>query len=99
MADVRLREIVRQPVAWLPIAISLAQLAMIAWALGSGVVSAGDEGAPARVFQALLVVEALIILAFAVRWLPRAPAQALIVLGAQLVIGVIPVAAILVLEA
>lgn len=90
--------IVRRPIAWLPIAIAIVQLALIAYALAAGVVAGPDEGAPARIFQLLIVAQAVAILAFAARWIPRAPGQAAMIVAAQVVVAAVPVAAILLLE-
>jgi hypothetical protein len=36
-----------------------------------------DEGTPAHIFQLLMVIQAPIVLYFAITWLPRNPAKAL----------------------
>jgi hypothetical protein len=42
-----------------------------------------DEGAAAHLFQLLMVLQAPIILFFALKWLPREPREALTVLALQ----------------
>ena len=48
-----------------------------------GVVRGADEGPGARVFQLLMAAQAPIVAFFAIKWLPRAPRQALPVLALQ----------------
>ena len=75
---------VKQPSAFLPLAMSLAALAMV---LGNaaifGVVHEADEGAVAHIFQLLIVVQIPIVAFFAIKWLPRAPKEAVLVLALQ----------------
>jgi hypothetical protein len=58
-----------------------------------------DEGAPARLFQLLMVVEAVSIAFFAIRWVPEAPRPAIAILALQLLLAAIPVGTIIFLEA
>jgi hypothetical protein len=44
-----------------------------------------DEGTGAHLFQIWLVLEVLLVAFFAIKWLPRAPKQALLVLAIQIV--------------
>jgi hypothetical protein len=96
--------LIRQPTAWLPIAISLTAFAMVVgYALAFGVnASRGgtpeDEGAPARIFQLLMAAQAVLVVAFASRWLPRAPRPAARIIVAQLLGAAVPIASILYLE-
>lgn len=53
---------------------------------------------PARIFQLLMVLQLPIIAYFAIRWLPKRPAQALLILALQAVAWIIPVATIIWLE-
>ena len=75
---------VKQPSALLPLLMSLAALAMV---LGNaaifGVVHEADEGALAHIFQLLIVVQIPIVAFFAIKWLPRAPKETLLVLALQ----------------
>jgi hypothetical protein len=76
---------IKKPSAWVPIAMSLAALAIVGIHVAlHGTAREADEGAAAHLWQLLMAVQAPIILFFAVKWLPRAPGQALVVLAAQL---------------
>ena len=70
--------------AFLPVAMSLAALATV---LGHivmfGVAHEADEGTAAHIFQLLIIAQVPIVAFFAVKWLPRAPRQALQVLALQ----------------
>ncbi|MBM4184096.1 MAG: hypothetical protein FJ207_07685 [Gemmatimonadetes bacterium] len=95
-----LATLLKKPGAFLPLLMSGAALALVVGFLAIyGVVRQEDEGATARVFQLLLVAQLPIIGMFAVTWLPRAPRQALMVLGLQLAAAVAALAPIVVLEA
>ena len=59
----------------------------------------GEEGAPARLFQLILLAELAAIGMFAVRWLPEAPRPASRILAAQVVLAALPIVLITVLEA
>jgi hypothetical protein len=91
--------LLKRPTAILPIAMSLAALALvIGYAAIVGVSHHKDEGAPARVFELLLVAQLPIIAMFAVKWLPRAPKQALLVLSIQALAAIVAVGTVLLLE-
>jgi len=90
----------RQPSAIAPIVMSLVALAgVIAYALLVGVEYQADEGTPARLFQLLMVAQVPIIAWFAVKWLPRAPGRAVIVLAVQALAAMAAVGAVVILEA
>ena len=76
----------KHPSAWVPVALSLAVLAtmVIAFTLSGPPVRQPDEGVAAHLFQIWLVLEVFMITFFAVKWLPRAPKQALIILAIQI---------------
>ncbi len=77
--------LLKRPSGFLPIAISVALLAMMLGLSATGrLVPAPDEGAPAHIFQLLMAAQAPIILFFAITWLPRAPRPALLALGLQI---------------
>ena len=82
----------KQPSALLPLAMSLVATALFAYyVLTHGYDASApphDERAPARIWQLLMGLQLPIILWFAVRWLPRDPRRALIVLALQFVAGV-----------
>jgi len=95
-----MKALLRHPTAWLPIAMSLAALTFVLiYARVVGVEAHEDEGTAARIFQVIMLVQAGIIVAFATRWLPRAPRPAAAVIALQIVVASIPVVAILMLEA
>jgi hypothetical protein len=74
----------RQPGAYLPVAMSLAALAL---ALGNvvlfGLAREADEGAAAHIFQLLMVLQIPIVVFFAIKWLRRAPRETLPILALQ----------------
>jgi hypothetical protein len=77
---------IKRPSALLPVAMSAAALALV---LGQvvvfGVARQPDEGTAAHLWQLLMAGQLLAVAYFAIRWLPRAPRQALQVLAVQLV--------------
>ena len=74
----------KKPSAYLPVAMSIAVLAMLFYVfLRFGVVHEADEGTAAHIFQILMAGQLPIIAFFAVKWLPRFPRQALEVLALQ----------------
>jgi hypothetical protein len=82
--------IVRQPSAFLPLAMSLAALAMLGGvyifgvATGhGGLVREPDEGAAAHIWQLLMAGQLPVLAFFAIKWLPRAPRPTLYVLALQ----------------
>ena len=78
------RALLRQPMGFLPVAMSVGALAMIAWFVAvHGVVHQPDEGAQAHLWQLLVAGEVPLMAAFAFRWLPTATRPALIVLALQ----------------
>jgi hypothetical protein len=75
---------IRQPSAFVPLTMSLAALAIVlGHAAVYGVAHEADEGAAAHLFQILMVAQVPVVAFFAIRWLPRAPRQALRVLAMQ----------------
>lgn len=75
----------KNPSAFLPIVMSLAALGIVLWHIAvSGVAREADEGAAAHLFQLLMAGQLPVVAVFAVRWLRRAPRQALLILALQL---------------
>ena len=75
---------IKQPSALLPLAMSLAALALVlGHAAIFGVVREADEGTAAHVFQILMIAQLPVIAYFALKWLPRQPKQSLQVLALQ----------------
>ena len=74
----------RQPSAILPLAMSFLALVLVVAQLAShGIAHEADEGPAAHIFQLLLAGQAPIVAFFAIKWLPRDPAQALMMMGLQ----------------
>ena len=70
--------------AFLPIAMSLAALSAVVFhVVVYGKAREADEGAVAHIWQILMAGQMPILVFFVVRWVPRAPRQALCVLAAQ----------------
>jgi CDP-diglyceride synthetase len=77
----------KRPSAYLPVTMSLAALSLVlgyvaVYGFRTGSQSQ-DEGAAAHLFQLLMVLQAPIMLFFALKWLPREPRGALTVLALQ----------------
>jgi hypothetical protein len=82
------RAMMKRPSAFLPVATSLAALAIVtAHIIMFGTAREADEGTAAHLFHLLLFAEVPIVAYFAIRWLPRAPKQALQVLALQAAAG------------
>jgi len=76
----------KQPSALLPVAMSVAALVLVLGHVAVfGVVREADEGAAAHLWQLLMAGQVPVVAYFALKWLPRAPAQALGVLALQAV--------------
>ena len=74
----------KQPSAFLPVAMSFAALATVLSHVAMfGVVRETDEGTAAHIFQLLMAAQVPIVAFFAIKWLPRAPRQALPILALQ----------------
>lgn len=68
----------KQPSAFLPVAMSFAALAVVLGHVAMfGVVREADEGTAAHIFQLLLIAQVPIVAFFAIKWLPRNPQPAL----------------------
>ena len=66
----------KQPSAFLPVAMSCVALAMV-------LVHVALFGAAAHMFQLLMVAQVPIVVYFAIKWLGQAPRQALLVVALQ----------------
>ena len=76
---------IKQPSAWLPIAMSSVALALVLGHVAMfGVVREADEGAAAHIWQLLMAAQVPVIAYFIVKWMPRAPKVALQVLALQI---------------
>ncbi|MBZ5674208.1 MAG: hypothetical protein LAP61_08190 [Acidobacteriia bacterium] len=97
--------LLKRPSAFVPLAMSLAALtlllvyvAMFGNAHPADDAEVHDERGPARIFQLLLAAQLPIIAFFAIKWLPRAPKEGLIVLVLQAGAGIAAIATVLFLE-
>ena len=76
--------ILKKPVAFLPILMSLAALATVGIYIAfHGVARQADEGAAAHIWQLLMALQIPLIGWFVLRWLLKAPKPALLVLAIQ----------------
>ena len=81
--------IVRQPSAFVPLAMSLLALALVIAHVGGDLIESGhvireaDEGATAHLWQLLMAAQMPVLAFFAIRWMPRAPRQTLKVMALQ----------------
>lgn len=75
----------RQPSAFLPIAMSLGALVTIGVVFAShGTAPQADEGTAAHIWQLLMAGQVPIVAYFAIEWVPRAPSKAVPVLLLQI---------------
>lgn len=81
--------VVRQPSALVPMAMALTALTVVMIHIALyGVAREADEGPTAHIWQLLMVAQLPALLVFGIRWLPKAPKQALGVL-ALLVVAIL----------
>lgn len=74
----------KKPSAFLPVAMSFAALAVVLGHVAIyGAAPEADEGAAAHLWQLLMASQLPLLVFFAVRWLPRSPKQALLVMALQ----------------
>ncbi len=91
--------IIRQPSAFLPVAMSLIALALVlGYVALFGVVHEADEGAAAHIWQILMAVQVPIMAFFAIKYVPQKPKQALLVLALQIVAALIACAPVFLLK-
>src|ERR1700681_1108540 len=77
---------IRQPSAFLPIAMSLLALALVLGHIALfGIAREADEGAVAHIWQILMAVQIPIIAFFVIRYLLQKPKQTLLILALQIV--------------
>jgi hypothetical protein len=93
------RTILRLPSALLPMAMSLAALAVVSSHLVmTGSAPVADEGWAAYVFQLLLAGQAPVVAFFAIKWLPRLPAETMMVIGMQAGAAVLALAPVVIFQ-
>ncbi|HEX5134217.1 MAG TPA: hypothetical protein VFW81_02395 [Thermoanaerobaculia bacterium] len=89
----------KQPSAVIPVAMSLAALALVlGHILVFGVAREADEGTAAHLWQLLIAGQLPVVAFFAIKWLPRAPRQALLVLFLQALAGLAALAPVFFLD-
>ena len=82
----------KQPTAWIPLGMSFLALALIlGYVAMFGIVHNEDEGAPARIFQLIMVAQLPITAFFGLRWITQKPKETLIVLVVQVIARIIPI--------
>jgi hypothetical protein len=72
--------------ALLPLAMSLAALALVIGHVASGGVREADEGTAAHLWQLFMAAQVLLVPYFAYTWLPKAPRAALLILALQVAV-------------
>jgi uncharacterized membrane protein SirB2 len=91
--------LLRDPAGWLPMLLSILALGLVVGFVAlNGVVHQEDEGTPARIFQVLILVDAILIGVFALRRLPGSPRSAMAIVALQVLLAAIPLATVKLLE-
>ncbi len=86
VGNMTISAVFKRPSAFLPVGMSLAALAVVLiFLIQSGPAPQPDEGAAAHMWQLLMACQLPVITFFAIRWIPRAPKQALLIMGLQFV--------------
>lgn len=86
----------KQPSAFVPLAMSVASLALVLGHVARfGVIHEVDEGTAAHLFQLLMAAQVPIVSFFVIKWLPRAPKEALQVLALQVGAALAAIVAVL----
>ena|ERR1700694_1064264 len=95
----KLSGIMKQPSAFLPVAMSLIALATVLIHIALfGTAREADEGTAAHIWQLLMGVQVPIILFFAIKWIPEAPRQATYVLALQVAAALAALAPVFILQ-
>ena len=96
--------LLKQPSAWIPFVMSFAALMLLLGYVAyfgmtdQEIVQHKEEGAPARIFQLIMIAQLPEIASFAVKWLPKRPRHSLLVLALQSIAWIVPIAAVIWLE-
>jgi hypothetical protein len=91
----------RNASAAIPLGMSAGALIMVLIhiiATGTGAAPAADEDATAHLFQLLLAGQAPFVAFFAVKWLPRMPAEAMLVIAAQAAAALLALAPVVIFD-
>ena len=92
------RHLITRASGFMPIALSIAALGVVAVGLLTGATRQADEGALARAWQILMAGQVPIVAWFAVRWLALAPRPGIVVLAAQAAAAIAALAPVLLLK-
>ena len=93
------RGLLKQPSAFLPVAMSLAALATVLIFIAlHGTAPQADEGAAAHIWQLLMAGQAPIVVFFAIKWVPESPRQAVPILALQIVVALAAIAPVFLLR-
>jgi hypothetical protein len=80
--------ILKRVTAWMPVVMSGAALAIVLIHIARfGTAPEADEGAAAHLWQMMMAGQLPIIAFFAIKWVPRTPKPALLVLALQAIAG------------
>ncbi len=91
--------LLKKPTAWLPIAMSVSALALVAGSLALyGITRGGDEGAVAHSWQLLMGGQLPLIAYFGLKWLRQAPRRAAPILMLQVAAGIAALAPVYLLH-
>jgi hypothetical protein len=83
----KLPSMLKRPSAFVPVAMSVAALALVLVSVSFfGAAHEVDEGATAHMWQFLVAGQLPVVAFFAIKWIPRDPRSAFLVLGLQAVI-------------
>jgi DNA-binding CsgD family transcriptional regulator len=94
-----MKAILKNPSAFLPLAMSFCALAtVLIYVAMFGAARQPDEGTAAHIWQILMAAQIPIIMFFAIKWLPRAPKQTLLVLALQGAAGLMAAAPVYLLR-
>jgi hypothetical protein len=97
--EMNLSTMIKRPSAFVPVAMSLAALAIVlVHIIRSGVAREADEGTAAHLWQLLMAAQIPIVAFFAVRWLPQSPRLTLPVLALQAVAALVALAPVYLLN-
>jgi len=89
----------KRPSALIPLAMSLAALALVLGHIAMfGTARQADEGTAAHLWQLLMAGQLPVIAFFAIKWLPRTPGPALLILVVQLLAGLAAAAPVFLLN-
>jgi hypothetical protein len=91
--------LLKHPSAFVPLMMSLAALALVmVYVVLFGIVHQPDEGTPAHIFQLLMVGQMPLVAFFALKWLPKEPKRAVVVLAFQGAAALLAIATVVLLE-